>query len=274
MKLTELVEKEYESITPKYDSVLQGSNKDTVNKLVKLWKETIDEKFSLLIREGYGISSQYNAFFKTLDILKPKYTIEDITGFCFAITEERRYLSYAGPFLSALINYHAPLNPSEKEYKIILDHIPYTFDNICYKNIANVRFIGEAGSHFCFQMTSGTVTAEGKVGRRSQLTGGTGSLYGGKLILSGDVTGDIGSQMTDGEIIVNGNVYQGDIAVDMMGGKIILKGDFLPKGGTGEVGEGMTDGEVHIFGKGWKLAPNIQGGTVYRQEKQIFSKEE
>ncbi len=276
MKLSKLVETEYENISSEHIQILQCSNKNTIEELMRLWKETVDETL-LLIKTNhprYEHLSSYNSFIERLQFSKPNYTAEDITGFCFAVDEkEKDYLSYVGSFLSALINYHAEINPSEKEYQIILDHLDYTFDYLCYNNTANVRVIAEAGSFFCFQMTSGTVIAERKVGRRSQITGGTGFLYGGKLILNGDVTGDIGSLMSGGEIIVNGNVYKGDIGSDMMGGEIIVNGDFLPKGGTGEVGERMIDGKIHIFGKGWTLAPNIHEGTVYRQGKQIFPKE-
>ncbi len=286
MKLSKLVETEYENISSEHIALLKKSDRNVVQEIRTLWIKTTEifckdlQKF-LYNNDNDNFDDYYNLFAEKLRLKKIRYNPEDITAFCFSLDEkDRSHIEYAGYVLSALVNHHASITDNETEYLLFLDNLTchldnylYQLDFLCYANIANVHIKGNAGSFLCSSMRNGIVEFEKNAGDNIHSNAEIANVSGGRILVKGDVYGNIGTYMTGGEIIVLGNVYDGDVGTDMCNGKITIKGDAKYENVFGEVGMDMTGGEIYLEGNNWNVSSSIQAGTVYQNGKRIFPEE-
>ncbi len=221
MKLTNILETEYQDITEKKSLDVKQDSSDTV--LMQAWKEWILKENFI---DSIFVINNNSAYKSARDILKKRrYTQADITDSCFTINpSEERYGEYAfGTFISASIAEHYERAKQEQfgvdNYKII---IPPFFEKMYCIGFSNrdakIEIFGNAGEHLGFCMKSGTIIVNGNVGDNT----GWG-MDRGKITIHGNAGEETGYYMCEGIIEIMGNTgrYSG---FKRRGGTIIVKG--------------------------------------------------
>ncbi len=170
------------------------------------------------------------------------YTKEDIEKFSFQLAEIQnnfpnnyqgtQFSNYTGLFLSALINIHHAKTKTTNEYIIHTMQFDSPLNNLCYKNTANVRVIGNVGDYFCVEMIFGNVHLEGN---------------------SGDYAC---ANMIDGTVQIDGNAAK-NICTQMKEGNVTVKGST-----EGCPAHTMYGGNLHIYGNSAGVCTRMEGGTV------------
>ncbi|MBI4919464.1 hypothetical protein HY837_06015 [archaeon] len=184
-----------------------------------------------------------------------KYTVNDVRDFSFMLQEYREkqdYLSFvhSGFFLSALIN-----ASKAKNFEIITRHLNRIIYFIGFDSDKNILVNGNVGFHTGLKKRAGTLVIKGDT------EGFTGNemMYGGRIIVHGNVTGNTGSSLWGGEIIVNGNATGRDTGMGMRSGKIIIKGN-----AGDQVGNNMVSGKIFIKGNtGYRTGLDMFGGEIH-----------
>jgi len=89
-------------------------------------------------------------------------------------------------------------------------------------------------------------------------------MYGGKIIVQGNVEESTGEEMEGGEIVVQGDASDW-AGQHMKGGKIHIEGD------SGVTGSYMIGGEIHVDGEISHLS-EVCKGTIYNKGKKVWPK--
>ncbi len=220
MNLKKTVETEYESIDSSLTKEIQITEKEHfLADRFRVWNTD----------EG----SQYISAQKILK--KISYTKEDITAFSLYLSylENEIDLSFAGIFLSVLINEHYEKTEEQNEnkkkntflpYKILTSHLETEIDNIGFRN------------------------------------------NGAQIEITGSVGSGLGAYMQAGEIIVYGNCNS-SAGFCMRGGTINIKGR------AGDAfGNSLQGGTLFAEETGILCGENMQSGIIHVAEKYSFGK--
>ncbi len=301
MKLTDLIDKEYETIDSSTikRNVLEN-NPNTFGKLVKEY-----ESF-LLYAQRTTISELECKIEKTLPkfFRKHPWTSRNITELSLILKnyEVDAEFVHSGYFLSYLIN-HLHLVNSEEKYLIVTKHLNKKINALCKYNESDVTIDGNAGDFLCKEMISGTVVLQGDAetfacdymsGGIVTITGNTKNLpgsylKGGKIKILKNAGYGAGAFSEGGKILIYGNA-ESECGYEMIKGIIEVKGNCgddlgrLMKGGTirahgttGEnVGDCMEGGIIYLLQNKKKKQlgiPSGNNGRIYVQGKQIFPSE-
>ncbi len=245
MKLTDALNQEYESVERTIQSqTVSTSSKDAVQKITKMYESILEKK----LYSG-DAKSMTNS---RLNILRTKYSIEDITAFSQTLkkyTKEESFQELTGRFLTRIIMKHYEKEPTEREYVLVLKDIDCTINNLGISlDGPNIVVLGNVGRNLGMVMKSGSIKI---IGNAEEL---------------------VGFEMTGGSIIVEGNTEKFTGAT-MMGGKIFIKGNT-----DSGLGLNMRNGEISVDGTIGSIGRNITGGKIYNKGKlyypQIFDNEE
>ncbi len=243
MKLTNIINEEYENLTESEIQIGKTAKNETVQEFMRLyhiWQENIKNmNSSLLFLKMYdeGMQIVYNL----------SYTLQDITYFCFALkdlkkdTPQKLENIRLGFFISALVNTHYDKTKTTEEYTIITEFFPGYKSHLCYKtNGAKVKIIGDV-NNFCGQiMERGNIYIQGNAGVQlgEQISGGT-------IHLTGNAGMHAAIGLIDGRIIIEGNTGQ-DLAIH------------------------MRNGFVSVGGKIESIGKMIFGGEIYNKERRVY----
>ena len=258
MNLTKITQTEYSDIS---ENVLKETKVDdsVLKTLHDLFLEHHDFH-SIKIGEEMRTYSPYYTALKKRDMVYERADISAISR------ELGKYYSSdldpsVGLFLSALVNFHYFKNPANDEYILFLDESKKAVDDLCFRNKANVRIIGNAGIWLCNSMQSGRVYVEGTAGEAAGI-----NLKDGYLQINGNTGSFLGDSMRNGTILVQGNAWLKSGA-RMQGGIIHVYGE-----STDDNGWKMNGGELHLHGKikrDFFLGEEMTGGKIIAYEKLV-----
>jgi len=236
-------EKKVKKITVKED--------ETFKQLKKAWGR--------LYVEGYATDVVYE---KALELTaKIKYSSKDVEKFSIALCNFKKKPQIggkAGLFLSALIN-----NGEDSDYTIHTSHLE-DLSSIGYKNVKNIRVIGDAGDMCGDSMKKGRISVEGNAG-----SGIGDNMLGGTIEIRGNCP-DCGNNIKGGEIIIEGSIIGYVWALTAIkGGRIIVRGDVECE----QIGNCMEAGEIRIGGELYgNISKEIDGGKIFHKGKLIVDK--
>ncbi len=185
MKLTELMEKEYNDITSAELDSISYQSTDGLQKIIKTYDHWLKREEREIDIHG---SSWRPSDKKTIERIrnlskKKQYSREDITTFSTYMQEreQSKAFTHSGYFLSLLINYHYKYTNDQEKYVILTNHLKEKIHRLCYKNNgANVRVLGSVGHGFCSNMKQGTVVLSGNCDKvlAPFMKGGDLTVYG------------------------------------------------------------------------------------------------
>ncbi len=281
MKLTDVIEKEYENVNP--EIVLKP--KSEIN-LFEITKILFDH--SSFHQMNSSENSEMKEWENCIELLTPKIITEIsvLLGAYSEVEEMFGIKNYIGPFLSRLVNTHHRITGDNDEYVIITEHMP-NVSLLCWYNSANVCIQGNAGLNCCRNMEGGSVRILGNCGEKlgEEMTKGA-------IFVDGSCDLYTGANMINGSILINGNCgsYAG---CNMNGGNLTIKGNADPylgwrmKGGRIDISgtvhkeKGhnrddlpsfrMSGGEIHLHGdyEEDSLPICTLKGRIYHKEKCI-----
>ncbi len=284
MKLTDVIEENYEKIDKKEITKIKVEKNQTTEALLKLFSE-----YLVYERSRMGKNFDPKAEFPFLHWLYPKIVpfLENINpeeimniSTCLGESKYEEHLRSAGTFLTALINVHYESTNEDVEYKIITSHLENKIANIGRGSKAKIRVYGNGGSCLGMQLAGGTITVEGDCDSEVGL-----GMSGGMIFISGNVHKNIGAYMSGGTITISGNVGK-NVGDNMTNGKITIKGNVKDQlafkmdggvinvyGNAGEcIGIQMTNGTVYLHGTFEHISkPDFINGKIYHQGKLIHS---
>ncbi len=253
MKLTETLEKDYENIKANTQQAVYKNTDPAIGRLLSIFEKIDSESQKKMVNEIYedcinGISSE-------------KFTKEIIESLLFAANNgDKKVKSTFGIFLSSLVNIHYEQTKNEEEYLLFTENISESLERMGYKmNGAQICIIGNAGTYLCQYMQSGKCIVSGNT---DSLAGGY--MSGGSLLLEGNVEASAGIFIEGGSITIKGTVeeYAGH---NMYEGRIDIFGET-----RGEIGKNMKGGVIHTYANKPIISKEINGGTIYHQDMQIF----
>ncbi len=268
MKLTKLIDKEFENITSVTQGEIKTNKNITVETLLAIWKQTkiyADYKNpepdyqSIVFPEGRKSVEK-----------AAMCTSEDIAGFCILSNGTNKEIQSLGFFLSSIINKHYAKTGFSGEYVLPVDQKETLIDGIGFQNNgANIKIIGDVGYMTGKTMEAGNITIIGNAFSVGE------AMYDGRITVFGNVdsagknmqggiihitenAGFIGDKMKNGKIIVEKNgFYAGE---SMQYGHIIIKGDIE------QAGDKMKDGLIEIFGN-CKNKSSAENGKINIHKK-------
>ncbi len=269
MKLSNIIEVEYESVTEKSkkDTVYNKKNAQAIIHLFQEW--TLKTKEYMIIDD---YERDQNALEETLS--KIDYTAPEITQFCFAlrnIDKETYSPFFAGFFLTALISADYVKTKTKEPYLLITEELPLLHCIGYALQGENIEIMGSVGNLLGTKMIEGNIHVQGSAGDYCGI-----EMNGGKIIVDNFVSNFCGDQMNDGEILIKKNANY-LVGRGMNGGYIQIKehsGTDLGhynNGGTivvcknagDDIGYGMKKGIIVIKGDtACRLGTNMHGGTI------------
>ncbi len=280
MKLDTLLEEEYERINENKTKTVCAYNSH-VSDLIDLFVGNLAE-IDRLPKNGTDgqISKLYSMLVKSLSSFPiASLSPSDITEFSLASEElqDKKNFKFIGAFLSALINTHKKKTRFNGEYVLFTERIEKDITFLGYKNTANIKIIGNAGSFIAERMICGNVSIEGNVenGVGYFMTGGTVELFGNVKELAADVfypkskgtiiihgnCGSVGDRMSGGTVIVHGDVHW-NAGRYMSNGNIILHGKVADP-----VGDRMSGGKIYLSSQNNTISPYFISGTIYQNNE-------
>ena len=218
------------TIADTFEKYLQYSFDDALRDSDSSGSSSIDEEF-------------YKKAIRMVSVIQ--YSSSDVEKFSLVLSElvrkicAKKKIGYrkekAGMFLNALINCG-----KDKTYTI------HTIENgeditwFGYRNRKEIMVLGDVGDYFANRMEGGLIT------------------------VNGNVHGDMGQDMRDGEVIITGNA--GSVGYELKGGKITIEGN------ANKVGQFSAGGEIHINGdltRRIDVQYDMIGASIYQKGKQI-----
>ncbi len=282
MKLTDVLDEKYESVSSKNISAMKRST-PYPEKLRDLFREIIDSNPQ---EKSDAYHKTYDAVFSYIHTISP----DQITSFCSDIMNDssRSEQTKSGYFLSALINAHAEKTTYDGKYLLIL-HPEACVQNVGYRNCANVHIIGNSTGS-CQEMNSGKVIIDGNVGNRFcwRMRNGIVTVLGnagdflcwemikGSVHIQGSAENQAGYGILEGTLTIEKNVRD-QAGWRLNGGKITIKGNaghnlgqsmkrgnIFVQGNAGrDTGVLMEDGDIFVEGNVLTTTGNrMEGGTI------------
>ncbi len=255
MKLTTILNSEYEKVEEKVDKKIFKNKSKKMYELIKLAQDWFFEAHSA---PNYRLMHYY----VIKKIKEISFTSDDITELCFYAQDFKKYDSYQhkptrvtfdydsneeyiGLFLSALIFIDQEHSKKAKEYHLVTSEFEM-----------NLHFIGMKNKR-------STISVQGDVGDYLGK-----EMEGGKIIVQGNAERYVGDQMTNGEIYIQGNAgsLMGDCMTD---GNIIIE-----KNAGDAIGNGMSGGKIWINGDMGEIAstmtlPYTKKGEIYHKGEKV-----
>ena len=296
MKLSEIMEKEYETLS-------QINQKDVLKKkdIVSHLLDVTRNLFEQLIRrsESWEIMEIYksmNSYLKNKLQKAEEITPERITEFSVRLAELQNEILFekSGTILSALINFHYENTHYKEEYIIVTNHLEKKVDYLAFNLKGNMRIRGDSHDFFAVEMEKGSIIVEGNVNEimyhfsgkiqvlgnalnrittndpdslliiEKDAHGSIGSWTKGRtIILKGNALEDVGFQMGAGDITIYGNVSR-HVGFDMRGGKISVG-----NGVNGSVSTQNRRGTITICGYAQDLEDNTKKYNLYNCKSTI-----
>ncbi len=280
MKLTNILKKEYETISSETIFELTKNQSPNIQKIFSLWEKTY-HKYKDFIPPMKEDASLYKRIYEEIvenqkDI---HYSPEDITQVSIFLKkyERENIFSTAGSLLSALVNYHrlrhivhyqkidyeTDLSEQKNEYQLITEHLEVGIMHIGMKNHAKIKIIGDVGGN---QFNTGTAMKGGEIYILGNCINHLGfAMKNGNIIVEKDVIdGSVGTFMLGGIIEIKGTHFGNDVGHTMRGGKIIIHGMV-----KGIVGNDMTGGEIYINDETTHISRQRKGGKIYCNGRRV-----
>ena len=249
MNLEKTLEEEYTHISPIEIGKVKTEKTVITHQLLTALSECLDN-FAVSIFEK---KKEY--FTKKIRPFQKDITPEEITKVSLHLSnlQSQANFSYAGYFLTTLIDLHRETTNQHVEYKIITAHLEKVLEGIGEENRSLIVIQGNGGGNLGSNMICGKITVSG------DCIYDVGScMKGGTITIKGNVKNSIGHHMTGGEIYVEGNVTE-IVGRWMHQGKIIVKGNV-----ENYVGNGLQNGRIEIYGNaGTKIGLLMQGGEIH-----------
>ncbi len=277
MNLEKILEEEYKQITPAEIGKVKTEKTYITDQLLKAFSESLNDSF---FTNEFKNKKEYFAY--KIKSFQNIITPEEITNVSLHLSnlQTNPYFSYAGYFLTALIDLHREETNKNVEYKIMTDHLEKNLEGIGYQNRSHILIDGNGGGTLGYEMISGKITVVGNC----QYNIGFG-MKGGKITITGNVGHDIGHHMTGGEIYVDGSVIE-FVGCWMHQGKITVTGNVKKYVGNGlkngridiygnagnEIGLYMQGGEIHLYGEYEDISNYFVNGKIYHKNKCIQTK--
>ncbi len=274
MKLTNIIEENYEKIDPKKIDELILSKNGITEKLLTLFSEESRKNHTLL-----DLNKINNLLGVLIRPLIQDITPEEITRIstCISAFQETKESKITGFFLTKLINEHHEYAKKNIEYTLITSNFNTDVTGIGYQNRARIRVCGNGGNLLGHIMEEGSIHVEGNCIQSVGLY-----MHGGKISITGNVKSVVGAGMNNGEIHIFGNVEK-NVGEQMRNGTITIQGnvtDLLAQklecgtitvyGNAGKnIGKDMYGGTVELQGTYEHISENYIAGQIFHQGKRI-----
>jgi formylmethanofuran dehydrogenase subunit C len=201
---------------------------------------------------------EYYEYYQTIskELKGTEYCAKDVTEFCKHLGRllqgDESSRRKGGLFISALINHGA-----DKDYELDLTGLKPSLSGIGYKNQKNIRIRGSVDERCGEDMQTGrifiTENATGSIG--TVMKDGEIHILGDAITPGGS---GIGMSKRDGSITVYGNA-NGIIGTSMAGGKITICGNAV----SANIGELMVGGQIRIKkNASGDIANSMRGGEI------------
>ncbi len=284
MKLNDIIDENYEHVSPEEIKQVNNINQGVVSDLLAIFQSEYEKDAQIPKNYTRLDLSLYSQFSNALEQATLIYTPEDITTFsvCLHEFETMPILEKAGAMLSALINYHYKKTKTEErvekregegeqkrkeeewekeeeKYLLVTSHLEKRLDYLGWKNDgAHIRIRGDVGDGAGAQMKNGSLIIEGSA--KSFLGS---SMRDGFIEVFQNAEDMIGYHMHGGEIDLHKNAMS--VGTGMYDGYIIVRGDISRSAGTE-----MEGGRIDILGSchSFNHPPEME---VYHQGKKVES---
>lgn len=244
-------------------NVMYTSSEMIIEKLCEAYAQL------LVFLKGKGDTPEpFEVYKHTLSLLTsvPPYSSDDVTRFCFSLAsfETDENSSYAGLFLSALVNKHYESytrTSSPEPYVLHLSHLEQACSCLGYSNRgATVRVEGNASWGCCENFITGHFLLRG-----TALEDICYNMRGGSVYVEGNA-GTVGIKMDGGSVYVCGSAE--NVGQHLSGGEIIIPGDVKSVGRTdcfSFLGENMRGGTIIVHGSAKEVicGRNAKGGQIF-----------
>ncbi|MFH1685026.1 MAG: hypothetical protein ABH983_01845 [Candidatus Micrarchaeota archaeon] len=164
------------------------------------------------------------------------YSVHDVDDFCQQIKQfqgDEEFGYKAGLIISAMIN-----SGMDDGYTVNTTLYNKKLTLLGYKNVKNIKVIGDVGDGLASLMEDGSITVEGSV------------------------HGNVGDGMSGGEIYINENVF-GHVGADMEGGMIRIFGNVGSLAHICVVHQGTPQQKILIGDVSMIVGGRMKGGTIH-----------